>query len=154
MKAIDTQNWTPVLWITLTDRNGRNHEQHIRDVERFLTVLSRRIGVHLKCLVGGDKVWNVHTHVAVLIPNDELAKFSKRRHRFNKSYVWEFKTCNKLGFQEWDWERSGPDGWITYNYIQKVEHNFQSIITVCPMKKSCCRNHCCPHHGSSSIALD
>lgn len=148
-----SKDWKPVKFITLTDTNGKAHEQHIAEVKRFFTVMSWRIGVHPRVLVGGDSGWNIHSHGALLIHKTELARYQQKLDRFNRSKVWEFKTCNGLGFQDWDKDRAGEDGWMTFDYLNKPEHNYQAMLSFCPKKKSQCRKGNCPHHGTTHHEL-
>ncbi len=143
-----SQDWTPVKFITLTDRNGRAHDEHIEDVKRFFTVFGWRLGVHCRVLVGGDSKWNVHSHGGLLIHNTELTRYEEKLHRFARSRVWEWKTCNGLGFQDWNEELAGENGWKTFDYLMKQEHDYQAVFSFCPKKKSACRKGNCPHHGN------
>jgi hypothetical protein len=143
----DTEHeYVPKLFVTLTDKHGRQHENHIRDVERFFIRLSRVTGTHLKCTVGGGVV-DSHTHAVVYTLNNEQQRFDERIGKFQKWKVWEYKTCNDLGFQTWDWERSGVDGWKTLDYIARVDHTYQDTFYLCPKKKSVCRKGKCPYQG-------
>lgn len=146
MEHRENDNYVPKLFVTLTDKHHRDHEKHIRDVERFFVVLSRVTGTHLRIPVGGG-VTDTHTHAIVYTLREEEERFDQRISKFQKWKVWEFKTCNDLGFQIWDWEKAGEDGFKTLNYITRVDHTFQSTFHICPKKKSACRKGRCPHQG-------
>lgn len=129
--------FTPVLWLTLTSKNGGSYHRFASQVSQFLIELSHTLKCHLKIHRAGEKGFNLHEHVIVLIPDAELKLYQERKHKFTPWQHWRFRT---LDFQEWKPEF----GHGAFVYLNNHPDTYDAYI-VCPKYLRKCRKSLCPH---------
>ena len=128
--------FTPVLWITLTQKNGGSYHRFASQVSQFIIELSHATKVHLKIHRAGDRGHNLHEHIIVLVPDDELERFHQRKSKFVPWKHWRFRT---LDFQDWN----DDFGHGAFVYLNNHPDTYDTYI-VCPKYYRQCRRSLCP----------
>jgi hypothetical protein len=101
----------PVIFATLTDANTERHRDYsaigdllvgtdkTNGVSGFVKDLCFHTKTHIYPLVGWDTSKNIHAHLGLFVPDDELERFHSRLPSFSAWIKWN---CRILDFQEWD----------------------------------------------------
>jgi hypothetical protein len=128
--------FTPVLFVTLTEKNGRDDIKMMEETSLFLHRLAHKTKTHPLIHRGGDYDQNLHEHICICVPDSELDRFSDRKKKFIPWANWRFRT---LDFQEWDFSKGNGAFVYTSNHSQ-----FPTEV-ICPKQYRSCRNGNCQH---------
>jgi hypothetical protein len=139
------EGFTPVLWITLTEKNGTCPIQGMEHVSKFLIELSFVTKSHLLIFRAGDYGHNFHEHVIPMIPNAELERFSNRLPKFK---AWKHWTRRHLYIKKWDSSYGSgafvyQDNHINWRQGGKILPAFKPYILCPKCFRKCKANHCC-----------
>lgn len=85
-KQANPHTLVPVLFITLTQRNGTSKEVLWERAEHFYKVLSNFTKSHLVC-GRGYETGNTHEHAVAAVPEDEVERFWKKAAEFDPTKI-------------------------------------------------------------------
>ena len=128
--------FTPVLFVTLTEKNGRDPIKMMEEVSLFFHRLAHKTKSHLLIHRGGDYSENLHEHICVCVPDSEFLRFNDRVDKFRAWINWRFRT---LDFQKWDFSKGNGAFVYTSNH-----YDFPTRV-ICPKQFQSCRNGNCEH---------
>jgi len=128
-------DFIPVAFATLTERNGTTLWRLLDDVSRFIWEVAKSTKVHIKPFIGYEDGSNSHAHLILAVSKDEHSRWVKRASRLKPWKFWRFKT---LDFQEW----KGVGN--TFGYVLE-KHTPLLPEIVCPRRARSCRSGRCVH---------
>lgn len=135
----------PVIWSGLTQPNATTKQVasgwagivHIEAVQAWMKRASRRWGVHLRFDIGWEDTHNQHSHIIVSVLEQDLARFERRRDKFDPNRAWRWNHGPDVYWKEWDPSRGG------WSYT--TEKHTHLIHYECPVRASRCRKGECEH---------
>jgi len=127
--------FTPVIFATLTAKNGTALWKLLDGVSAFVWDCSKATKVHLKPDIGYEEGKNTHAHLILSVPDYELDRWREKEARFKAWKSWRFKT---LDFQPW------KEGHDTFGYVLE-KHTPLLPGVVCPRRCRRCRHGKCRH---------
>jgi len=128
-------NFTPVVFATLTAKNGTQLWKLLDGVSQFIWDATKSTKVHIKPYIGYEDGKNSHAHLIMAVANEDMEKWNRRSSKFKPWKSWRFKT---LDFQEWE---SGHD---TFGYVLE-KHTPLLPSCSCPKTSRACRSGYCRH---------
>ena len=130
-----TDDFIPVVFATLTDKNHKELWKLLDGVSSFIWDCGKATKVHLKPYIGYEEGKNLHAHLILAVPRYELGRWNEKSSRFKPWKSWRFKT---LDFQEW------KEGHDSFGYVLD-KHTPLLPDVVCPGRSRRCRSGKCRH---------
>ena len=133
--------WTPTLYVTLTHPEGSTLDRMLGEAQRWLCDVRNATKTHLRVLSGYEDEGNLHIHLRISVPNDELDNFNARKHRISKYRFWKWHSDIQ------DFKLELLDRNRSYIVDKHTEIHFENVVNLCPQKFARCRKGKCEHRA-------
>ena len=128
-------DFIPVVFATLTEKNGTSLDKLLSGVSRFIWDVTKATKVHIKPFIGYEDGDNSHAHLILCVSVDDYGRWVKRARELKPWKLWRFKT---LDFQAWE------EGHDTFGYVLE-KHTPLIPDVVCSRRSRAFRSGRCQH---------